>query len=628
MKKYIEIAILILQGFTYKTAKQYLYYREKNKEKKCMYSTKQLMSILPFNKLFDKLFDDRLSVNYLLNEYDVLLPRYYYIFLKRNGSIALFDLSNNGRTASYKEVVDLLQREGAINIVKSKFNSNDKEYLCEYDNRNYFINHKTATEDELVDLLKMLTDDYLIVEAIKGDLKEITIINRNYEFPKIVNRKAPIDGRKENIELIAISIAKVFREIDYFNFTFIETRKGYVLTKVETGLDLLRKESFDKELIAFIDEKLTLRNQERRKTFRTIKKYIYSYYAQRKGFVDYMYKNWRKGKKEDRKTRSVPYLQMLWAHRKGFYSYRIKQYGLTKDNYNLFLSDYDYKRLRPLNNEYRKWLWDKLSFSYILKGYNNYLPEYYFLILKQDLKQVFLKKDRCPNSINSSLEGLVELIKYKRKLAFKPVVGSHGDGFLKVEYNGKSFFINDNQMDESEIYRFIKALDKNYIITEYLSVSQVLNRIYPHVVPTIRLMVINRNGIDPIIENAYLRIGTSSTGSTDNISRGGVFASIDEKTGCYSNAYIVEKHNIRKCTRHPDTDMKLEGKLPYWKHIQEKVLEISKYIFPLEYLGFDIVIIEGGFKILEINTHQDLHRYPEYNDAIKAYFFTKLLERR
>lgn len=47
-----------------------------------------------------------------------------------------------------------------------------------------------------------------------------------------------------------------------------------------------------------------------------------------------------------------------------------------------------------------------------------------------------------------------------------------------------------------------------------------LRRIYSEVACTVRIMVINRSGLDPVIENAYFRIGTKSTGFTDNIGSG------------------------------------------------------------------------------------------------------------
>ena len=86
----------------------------------------------------------------------------------------------------------------------------------------------------------------------------------------------------------------------------------------------------------------------------------------------------------------------------------------------------------------------------------------------------------------------------------------------------------------------------------------------------------------------------------------------------------IINHEIIACSVHPDSGIAIEGIVPNWGKIKAGILEISQYIFPLEYLGFDVVITEDSFTILEINTHQDLHRYPYYDKKIHEYFTSKL----
>ena len=102
------------------------------------------------------------------------------------------------------------------------------------------------------------------------------------------------------------------------------------------------------------------------------------------------------------------------------------------------------------------------------------------------------------------------------------------------------------------------------------------------------------------------------------------FAYVDEKTGFFHNAEIIKEHVITPCPVHPDTQEKIEGTLPHWDEVLRVIPELCRYISPLEYLGFDVVMTDSGFKILEINTHQDLHRYPTYNENVHAYFMHKL----
>lgn len=622
MRERIKIILLILQGFTYKTAKQYIFFQNKYKDrKKKLYSIKKLISILPINKTFDKLFEDRLSIRYLLSEYKQFLPEYYCVAFERNGKLALCNISDNGSKYTSKDLIELLHNKRAFCIEKSNINTFKPKYICQFDNGQYYINNILVEKNVLVEKLENLSNDDLILEYIKGDYQEVTIINENRTEPIVIINK---DEFAPEIELLALDIAKNFQEIEYMNITFAVSKERITILKIETGLDLVRREYFPEEIKQYIDKKLLVRKKQKVNKVKIIKKYIYSYIAQRKGFVDYMYRNWKRGKKEDRKTRSVSYNQMIWAHRKGFYSYRIAQYGLTKYNYKNFLSDYDYKRLRPINNEYRKWLWDKLSFYYILRKYDIYLPEYYYHIFKQNEKVLVFKKNNCPNDLEASIEGIIKLLVRKGTLAFKPVIASHGTGFYKLEYVNGSFFINDKISERSDVEEFIKNLDKYYLVTEYIEMHHQLKEIYPNVASTIRLMVINRNGDNPAIENAYFRIGNSKTGQTDNISSGGIFAHVDEKTGDFSDGKIIDSHIIKNCSKHPDTNKKIEGNIPFWGDICNRIIEISQYIFPLEYLGFDIVVTDVGFKILEINTHQDIHRYPEYSKEIHDYFRNKL----
>ena len=40
--------------------------------------------------------------------------------------------------------------------------------------------------------------------------------------------------------------------------------------------------------------------------------------------------------------------------------------------------------------------------------------------------------------------------------------------------------------------------------------------------------------------------------------------------------------------------------------------------------AFDIAITDDGFKIIEINIHQDLHKVAEHSEEFKAFFRDKL----
>ena len=436
-------------------------------------------------------------------------------------------------------------------------------------------------------------------------------------------------GRIESfpdIEKMLCGIAAEFNELEYMSFALRLTDGGFKILRVDTGADLTYLENLNDKTAEFIRFKRAKKPRfvGFKRAMTIIDRYLWSFRAKRRGFMDYMYRGWKRALREDMHDKYTTAAEKKWAHERGFLSYHIKQYGLTEDNWRDCLSDRDYKWLRPLNNEYRKLLWDKVTLRYCLDKYRRYLPEYYYHIVPRNGKTELLKMPDCPEYLPRSLDGLLELLRERKLLAMKPTVGSHGIGFYRLGFDGEHYTVNGEEKTGSEMLTFFASLNDYYNISEYIVMHSALRKIYSEVACTVRIMVINRSGLDPVIENAYFRIGTKSTGFTDNIGSGGVFAYVDEKTGFFHDAEVIKEHVISPCPLHPDTGARIEGYLPHWDEVLSVIPEVCRYISPLEYLGFDVVITDSGFKILEINTHQDLHRYPTYNENVHAYFAHKL----
>lgn len=625
MKNQIIIGLLILQGFTYKTAKQYIRLKKKyDRTSVGKYSFKQIMSVMPFGKC-DKIFEDALSTQRALYKYRANMPVFYGIRLKRDNDLIYCPLEDE-RVLDSNEIITLLRSGKSLDIRKSAVSIAPEIFSCGYSGGMFFINGEAAAEDELKKKLDEIPADHLVCEHVEEPFCEITTINETGSAPYIAWKSGDADL---SIEKLVLDIAGDFPEVEYMHFTAGRREdKTPVIVDVNTGMDLFCRDDIDAQTARFLDMKLDNFRKNRENIFKIARRYIYSYFAQKKDFVDYMYTNWRRGKKEDKKTCNVSRSQMRWAHRRGFYSYRIQQYGLTEENYGQFLSDYEYKRLRPINNEYRKWLQDKLSFYYILRRFGKYLPDYYYHIVLRNNRTDYLRLDMCPAELDDSAEGVMSLIRLKRKLAFKPVVSSHGEGFYKVEYREDGFYINDSAVKEEELHAMISGFEKDYLITEYIEMHPLLKEIYPNAACTIRIMAINRDCASPKIMDAYFRIATSSTGPTDNLGSGGIFAHINVDTGEFTEGYSIKDHKIVSCNTHPDTGTPIRARIPQWDEIREAVLDVCHFVSPLEYLGFDIVATQKSAKILEINTHQDLHRYPNYSHEIKEFFrFKKSLKK-
>lgn len=356
---------------------------------------------------------------------------------------------------------------------------------------------------------------------------------------------------------------------------------------------------------------------------RIIRNLVEHHYT-KKGFHNGYGSLWVLGALEEFKASDIPIKKRLWAIKRGFYPFRIAQYGITDKNVGEILSDRDYKFLYPINNQYRVWIDDKLTMKYMLKPFDEFLPKYYFHVM---CGRNIMKLMDCPVVGEINYQSVLDLLKEQGKLAVKPAAGTYGIGFCLLEYEDDKFYINKDIKTEEEMYVFFEKL-QDHIITEYVKMHDAISKLNSTSLNTVRVMLINEHGDDPVIASSFMRIGTKQSGVVDNTAQGGMFCKVDVETGRFYDGEKINNHIISPSPIHPDTGEKVEGIIPNWGIVKEKLIEIAKYMPQLEWMGFDIAITEMGFNIIEINSHQGLHRYHTYPHQIKDYFMRKLNAKR
>jgi hypothetical protein len=310
--------------------------------------------------------------------------------------------------------------------------------------------------------------------------------------------------------------------------------------------------------------------------------------------------------------------QKLWAQKRGFLSDKINYFGLTNNNYKDYLSEFDYFWLHPINGAYSHWIDDKLTTKYILQPFSEYLPEYYYHFYNGEI----LRLADCPYGYQQTIRGVMDLLKEKHHLAAKFNSGNKGDGFNKLTFDDPGYYINNILSTGDEMDEFIGFLLENqkdeYLITEYVQAHRDFERIFNEIPSTVRIMVIREKNQSPRILFANIFFAEKKTGIVNNSGLGGVLCLVDIDSGLYSDGKTYMDGKYIDCKYHPDTNVLLEGVLPNWPLICGKIQEICKYIPQLRLMGFDIIITNDGFKILEINSHPGLSYMQSYFPVFKT----------
>lgn len=452
---------------------------------------------------------------------------------------------------------------------------------------------------------------------------------------RAVTPSGELDGHKigcwDEIIKTVTGIAGYISEIEYFTVSIMLTEGGFVIDSIDTNPDLppiAHSDALNCFLLDRLEKKRETVVVTREKWWTAFKDKRFKRFVRtfcRPGIRPYMQKLWMSSVWDDFKhNKGTTLSQKLWCYKRGFLSFRIKQYGLTKDNYKSFLSDYQYHWLNRINNSYQIWINDKTTTRYVFEPYKQYLAKYYYDIIKMEGETCIKALQDIPEGFDASFDGIFALLRREKLLALKPSSGTHGDGFYRMEYADGKYLINGDEMTEDEIKSMIEGFKSIYVITEYLFMHKDLKKIYPYSVNTIRVAVVNQSAYEPKIMQTYMRIGSSSTGFTDNVGYGGICAKIDIPTGRYYCAEKIIDHKFTPCPIHPDTGVEIEGIVPNWELMKKGITDICRFMPELEYLGFDIAITDDGFKIIEINIHQDLHKVAEHSEEFKAFFRDKL----
>lgn len=648
----IKTITLLFNNYNYRSIKEYKKYKKLYISE---FSDSHILKKWPVNGSYERIFGDIVASRKVLKDDNInFTNQIVRVGKSLNKKVSRKIIDETEVTITEQDVYKLIKENKHV-IVRNSSNLLDTEiFKIDVEDNCIYLDGKAITENACNEFISNLPIGTIIYQKFYSSLqiKEYTgfaepvlhisqlnigekAYRKMYYAEHMKHEKLrcfayEISEKAVNKEIEPIcraidafeKIESKFSDIKYINVAFRILEDRYEILQIDTGLDLLFEENLEndikKEFVNLYKPKVGF--------FKTLSKYGFAIAAKKKGFVDYMYKYWLKDVFRDTLTHTCSFKDLRWAHKRGFYSYRIEQYGLTDKNYKDFLSDREYKKMRPINSKYNKLLTDKLLTYYLLNSrFEKYIPRCYCKLVNDNEGLHFYKVN---NSGYTSFEEILKLLKEKKKLICKKIVGSHGDGLIKLEYFSEDYiYINNEKEKVARLLEIFENSKSSYIVTEYIEMHDELKKICSDVTCTIRMMTINIGNERNVIKDAYFKFATKNTGITDNVSKGGIVAKINLETGEIYKPELLTNHKFHECLIHPDSKYPIKGVIPNWQIIKNKVIEICDYLSELEYLGFDVVVTNKGFKILEINTHQDLHKYAEYSNEIKEYFKIYLREK-
>ena len=489
----------------------------------------------------------------------------------------------------------------------------DKAYL-----ESFYKSNKDEEDTETDDLNTMI-----YYNEKTGDFKSCFLKknNKTILFNKLVKNKAINDVVKKNypdIKKLVVDLFKTIPQIEIAGVEIAISDNGPKIINIYNNPGYCSYVYFNKDFNEFLKYKYEQKRQLyksfsfkfsifKRKVYLKICKLLAKLFYP-KGLVPYLSLRWLKDVKNDfRENKKIPLRTKLWAYRHGFLSYRLAQYGITKKNYKNYISDFEYRWLRHIDNYYKTWFEDKVTIKYVASDFNEFFPKYYYYVsLKQGENKLIPMMD-CPKGYGDTFEDVFKLVRKEKDIALKRDKGSHGDGFYRLSYKNGKYYLNLEEATKQDVIDILSDKSNEYLVTEYIKQHKVLNDIYDGSVNTIRIISFKKDGVNPTIGNTYMRFGTVKTGTVDNITAGGMCVEIDTDTGRFHDALMItDDLKIVPSDRHPDTNVLIEGYIPHWDTIIKNIKEIASYLEQIEYFGFDIAVTEDGMKFPEIN------RYPDY----------------
>lgn len=199
-----------------------------------------------------------------------------------------------------------------------------------------------------------------------------------------------------------------------------------------------------------------------------------------------------------------------------------------------------------------------------------------------------------------------------KTLFVKKYNGECGDGVFSIyEENTHTVIVNHVRMNTTDFKE--KLTEAEYIVQEKIVQHEMLDKINPSCINTVRIVTILDKNQEPQVFAKVLRIGVNSA-VNDNASTGGFYVNIDDK-GKLDAKGFSHKGFIYK---HPDSGAEFAGQaIPMWTEVVKAVKYMHQFLPQIKSIGWDVAITPTGPVLVEGNDNWEVSLHQDVEGGLK-----------
>lgn len=301
--------------------------------------------------------------------------------------------------------------------------------------------------------------------------------------------------------------------------------------------------------------------------------------------------------------------------RAGFYP-ESTLYSLDDPEFGDYVSNRQKELTWGLNWPAAQLLDDKLAFFYMARHFGLPTPEVLGVVVR----------GRTAALSGGYGDHVQRWLEEHGRLVVRPTRGAAGLGLLFLELVAGEPRVNGEPLGWDVLEAQLRTLD-DHIVTEFVQQGSYARSIFAESTNTIRLLSMRQGDAPPFLAVAVHRFGVPSSAPADNWSRGALSALVDLETGRLGpGASLPTTGGPEAHAVHPTSGASLEGVLvPHWAEIRDRILAAARQMAFLPYVGWDVVVTEDGFQVIEGNKYSNVNLIQVHaplmrDERVRAFF--------